>query len=58
MTPYAAAQLARKEDRMKKKCKKLNRNIRYYRIGVEHAFAELKQYKITSSVHRRSKLGL
>ena len=53
MTPYAAAQLARKEDRVKRKCKKLNyyRNIRYYRIGVEHAFAELKQYiyKITSS---------
>ena len=22
---------------------KLNRNIRYYRIGVEHAFAELKE---------------
>ena len=37
MTPYAAAQLARKEDRLKKK---MNRNIRYYRIGVEHAFAE------------------
>ena len=52
MTPYTAAQLARKEDRMKRKCKKLNRNIRYYRIGVEHAFAELKQYKITSSVWR------
>ena len=44
MTPYTAAQLARKEDRMKRK--------RYYRIGVEHAFAELKQYKITSSVWR------
>ena len=52
MTPYTAAQLARKEDRMKRKCKKLNRNIRHYRIGVEHAFAELKQYKITSSVWR------
>ena len=49
MTPYTAAQLARKEGRMKRKCKKLNRNIRYYRIGVEHAFAELKQYKITST---------
>ena len=47
MTPYTA----HKEDRMKKK-KKLNRNIRSYRIGVEHAFAELKQYKITSSVWR------
>ena len=58
MTPYAAAQVARKEDRMKKNCKKLNRNIRYYRIGVEHAFAEFKQYKLTSSVHRRLKLGL
>ena len=58
MTPYAAAQLARKEDRIKKMQKKLNRNIRFYRIGVEHAFAELKQYKITSSVHRRLKLGL
>ena len=43
MTPYTAAPLARKEDRMKRKCKTLNRNIRYYRIGVEHAFAELKQ---------------
>ena len=52
MTPYTAPQLARKEDRMKRKCKKLNRNIRYYRIGVEHAFAELKQYKTTSSVWR------
>ena len=52
MTPYTAAQLARKEDRVKRKCKKLNRNIRYYRIGVEHAFVELKQYKITSSVWR------
>ena len=52
MTPYTAAQLARKEDRMKRKCKKLNRNIRYYRFGVEHAFGELKQYKITSSVWR------
>ena len=41
MTPYTAAQLACKEDRMKRKCKKLNLNIRYYRIGVEHAFAEL-----------------
>ena len=39
---------------MKRKCEKLNyyRNIRYYRIGVKHAFAELKQYKITSSVWR------
>ena len=44
MTPYTAAQLARKEDQMKRKCKKLNRNIRYYRIGVEH--------QITSSVWR------
>ena len=39
---------------MKRKCDKLNyyRNIRFYRIGVKHAFAELKQYmyKITSSV--------
>ena len=52
MTPYTAAQLARKEDQMKIKCKQLNRNIRYYRIGVEHAFAELKQNKITSSVWR------
>ena len=43
ITPYTAAQLARKEK---------NRNIRYYRIGVEHAFADLKQYKITSSVWR------
>ena len=42
MTPYTAAQLARKENRMKRKCKKLNRNIRYYMIGLEHAFAELK----------------
>ena len=49
MTPYTAAQLARKEDWMKRK---LNRNIRYYRMGVEHAFAELKQYKITLSVWR------
>ena len=55
MTPYTAAQLARKEDRMKRKCKKLNRNIRYCRIGVEHAFEELKQYKITSSVWRHSR---
>ena len=46
MTPYSAAQLARS-------AKKLNRNIRYYRICVEHAFAELKQYKITSSVWRQ-----
>ena len=38
MTPYTAAQLARKEDRMKRKWKKLNRNIRHYRIGEEHAF--------------------
>ena len=45
MTPYADAQLARKEDRVKKKCKKLNRDIRYYRIGVEHAFAELNNIK-------------
>ena len=55
MTPYPAAKLARKEYWMKRKCKKkkkMNRNIRYYRIGVEHAFAELKQYKITSSVWR------
>ena len=52
MKPYTAAQLARKEDRMKRKCKKLNRNIRYYRIGVEPAFAELKQYLIISSVWR------
>ena len=31
---------------MQRKCKKINyyRNIRYYRIGVKHAFAELKQY--------------
>ena len=50
MTPYTAALLARKEDRKKRKCKKMNRNIRYYRIGVQHAFAGLKQYKITSSV--------
>ena len=51
MTPYTAAQLARKEDSLKRKCEKLNdyRNIRYYRIGVKHAFAELKQYKSTSS---------
>ena len=54
MTPYTSAQLARKEDKMQRKCEKLNyyRNIRYYRIGVKHAFAELKQYKITSSVWR------
>ena len=58
MTPCADAQLARKEDRIKKKCKKLNCYIRYYRIGVEHAFVELKQYKITLSIHRRLKLGL
>ena len=37
---------------MKRKCTQLNHNIGYYRIGVEHAFAELKQYKITSSVWR------
>ena len=30
MTPYTAAQLARKVDRMKRKFKKLNRNISYY----------------------------
>ena len=53
MKPYTAAKLARKEDRMKRNCKKLNRNIRYCRICVEHAFAELKQYKITSSVWRQ-----
>ena len=56
MTPYTAAQLARKEDRVKRKCEISNyyRNIRYYRIGVKHAFAELKQYiyKITSSAWR------
>ena len=52
MTRYTAAQLARKVDRMKRKCKNLNRNNHYYRIGVEHAFAEFKQYKITSSVWR------
>ena len=50
MTSYTATQLARKEDRMKRKCKKLNRNIRYYRIGVELAFAELKRYKIINFV--------
>ena len=34
MTPYTAA---RKEDRMKRKCEKLNyyRNIRYYRIVLQ-----------------------
>ena len=43
MTPYTAAHLVRKEDRVKRKCEKSNyyRNIRYYRIGVKHAFAEL-----------------
>ena len=37
MTPYTVAQLARKEDRMKRKCEKLNyyRNIRYYRIVLQ-----------------------
>ena len=52
MTPYTTAQLARKEGMKKRKCEKINyyRNIRYYRIGVKHAFAELKHYKITSSV--------
>ena len=42
MTPYTAAQLARKGDRVKRKCEKLNyyRYIRYYKIGVKHAFAE------------------
>ena len=46
MTPYTAAQLARKEKRMQRKCEKLNyyRNICCNRIGVKHAFAELKQY--------------
>ena len=49
MTPYTAAHLARKEGRVKRKCKKINR------IGVEHAFAELKQYKITPSLWRHSR---
>ena len=54
MTPYTVAQLAQKEDRMQRKCEKLNyyRTIRYYRIGVKHAFAELKQYKKILSVWR------
>ena len=52
MTPYTAAQLARKEPRMRRKCVKLNRHIRHYRIIVENAIAELKQYKITSTVWR------
>ena len=54
MTPYIATQLTRIENRVKRKCEKSKYyyDIRYYRIGVKHAFAELKQYKITSSVWR------
>ena len=37
MTPFTAAQLARKEERVKRKCETLNycRNIRYYRITLQ-----------------------
>ena len=45
MTPYTAAQLARKEGNMRRKCMKLNRCIQMYRIRVEHAIADLKKYK-------------
>ena len=40
MTPYTAAHLARKEGRVKRKCKNNNR------IGVEHAFAEIKDNSV------------
>ena len=41
MTPYTAAQLARKGWNETENI--TIRHIRYYSIGVDHAFAELKQ---------------
>ena len=43
VTQFTAQQIARKPGNQRKKCLKFNRVVKRYRIGVEHAIAELKK---------------
>ena len=42
LTQYATQQVARKQGVERSKCLKFNRVLKRYRIGVEHAIAQLK----------------
>ena len=52
VTQYTAQQLARKQGMERRKSLKFNRLVKRYRIGVEHAIAELKTYKSVASLWR------
>ena len=49
VTQFTAQQIARKPGNQRRKCLKFNRFVQRYRIGVEHAIAELKTYKSVGS---------
>ena len=52
MTPYTSAQLRRKSPTERRKCRKLNRFVRKYRVRVEHAISEIKTYKSVGTLWR------
>ena len=42
MTPYTSAQMNRKQERMRRQCRLLNKYIRNDRVCVDHSICELK----------------
>ena len=52
VTQFTAQQIARKPGNQRRKCLKFNLFVQRYRIGVEHAIAELKTHKSVGSLWR------
>ncbi|WAR15769.1 hypothetical protein MAR_005874 [Mya arenaria] len=55
IAPYTAIQLIRKPILEKVKCRKLNRRIRKYRVGVEHDISKVKTYVNVSTLWRHTR---
>ena len=58
LTPYRKNQLSKTDPELRKQQELYNEVHKRHRVYVEHVIAELKCYKIISSIHRHSKTKL
>ena len=58
MTPYSAVQMRQRNAHQRRQCRRLKIIIQRYCICVEHAIAELKEYRSVGMVWRHRRRAL
>jgi hypothetical protein len=58
VTPYRANQIARQQPREQRRRRKFNRQLRRYRIYVEHVIKEIKTFRVIGSLYRHPRWEL